>query len=351
MHALLVISLVGSLLVAGAGGAEAGADRAERVREVPVRFTVINQNRSLVPCPADGKTYAIRGHLVAPASALVRPESVALYLHGATLGEFNWRFKDVPGYDTMAELARLGHASIAIDRLGFDSSGHPVGDQVCMGSEADIVSQIVDDLKAGTYRLGTSRGPSFSRVAVVGYSNGGGIAEIVGHSFGNADALGIVTWVDRPTPVHVRLTPHVAPRCLTGGEPVDDDGTGPGGYVYSWPSWDDQHPDAFGNSEQAVLDEVEMRLNRDPCGYAQSLSTTWLVNNLLLPRIEVPILFVYAERDPLAPRPSVGAAEDRVGSSDVTVRTMKDAGHTVMLDRTAPAFRRVLHRWLAARGF
>lgn len=344
MHTLLVISLLASL---GLGG----GDRAERIREVPVAFTVVNQNRSLVPCQSDGEAYTIRGHLVAPTSGLARPRSVGLYVHGATLGEWNWRFKDVPGYNTMAEMAKLGHASISIDRLGFDSSGHPVGDQMCLGSEADIVSQIIDQLKAGTYRLGRARGPSFSRVAVVGYSAGGAIAEIIGHSFGNADALGIVTWVDQPTQVHFRLAPRAAEGCLTGGEPVEDDGTGPTGYAYTWPSWDDQHPDAFGNTEQAVLDKIELRLNRDPCGYAESLSMAMLVNNLLLPLIEVPVLIVYADRDRVAPRPSVGAAEDRIGSSDVTVETIKNAGHTVMLQRTAPAFRSVLHRWLDAHGF
>lgn len=319
---------------------------------IAVEFSVVNQNRSLVPCRADGKSYTVRGHLVAPASSLVRPRSVGLYVHGATLGEFNWRFRDVPGYDTMAELAKLGHASISIDRLGYDSSDHPVGDQMCLGSEADIVSQIIDQLKSGTYhRIGRGRSPAFSRVAVVGYSAGGAIAEIIGHSFRNADALGIVAWVDQPTQVHLRLAPHAAERCVTGGEHVDDDGTGPKGYAYAWPSWDDQHPDTFGNTEPAVLDQVEIRLNRDPCGYTQSLTTTMLVNNLLLPLIDAPVLIVYADRDRVAPRPSVGAAEQRIGSSDVTVETIKDAGHTVMLQRTAPAFRSVLHRWLEAHGF
>lgn len=347
--ALLVIHVLAYLLVCGPAQAE-GA-RAERVREVPVEFTVVNQNRSPVACPADGRSYTVRGHLVAPPRALARPDSVGLYVHGATLGEFNWRFKDVPGYDTMAELAALGHTSISIDRLGFDSSDHPVGKQMCLGSEADVVAQVIDDLKAGTYRVGKKRGPSFRRVALVGYSAGGAIAEIVGHSFGNADALGVVAWVDRLSPVHLRLAPDVATLCLTGGEPVEDDGTGPGGYAFSWPSWEDQHRDAFDNTEQAVLDAVGSRLNRDPCGYAESLSSAMLVNNVRLSLIDDPVLIVYADRDRIAPRPSVGAAEERIGSSDVTVATISDAGHTVMLQRSAPEFRSVLHRWLDAHGF
>lgn len=348
MHALLVINLLAALL---AGGGNPTERPTERVRELPVAFSVVNQNRSPVLCVADAKSYTIRGHLVAPARGLARPRRVGLYVHGATLGEFNWRFKDAPRYDTMAQLARLGHASVSIDRLGFDSSGHPAGDQMCLGSEADMVSQIVQQLKAGTYRVGRSHGPSFARVAVVGYSAGGAIAEVIGHSFRNADALGIVSWVDRPTEVHARLAPQAAQRCLSGGEPAEDDGRGPKGYAYAWPSWKDQQRDAFANTDPAILDKVGRRLNRDPCGYAQSLVTAMLVNNALIPRIEVPVLFVYADRDPIAPRPSAGAADERVGSSDVTVETIKNAGHTVMLQRTAPAFRSVLHGWLAAHGF
>lgn len=344
MHVLLVVHVLAALLAGG-------NDRSERVREVPVAFSVINQNRSLVPCLADGEVYTVRGHLVAPASAFARPGGVGLYVHGATLGEFNWRFKDVPGYDTMAELAALGHASISIDRLGYDASGKPVGNEMCLGSEADIASQIIDDLKKGTYRLGNGRGVSFPRVALVGYSAGGAIAEIVGHSFGNADALGIVSWVDRPSEVHLGLAPYAANACLTGGEPVESNGTGPTGYAYSWPSWEAQHPDAFANTEEAVLNRVAHRLNRDPCGYAESLSTAMSVNNLLLPSIDDPVLIVYADRDPISPRPAAGAAEDRIGSSDVTVATIENAGHTVMLQRTAPAFRSVLHRWLDAHRF
>lgn len=330
--------------------ASPGAEEVQ-ISELPVEFVVINQNRSRVPCRADHLTYTIRGHLVGPSDGLAAADDLGLYLHGATLGEFNWRLKDVPGYDTLAELAALGHTSIGIDRLGFDSSGHPIGDQMCLGSEADVVSQIIEQLKAGTYLMDGQPGASFERVAVVGYSAGGAIAEIIGHSFGNADALGIIAWVDQPTQVHVRLAPHAAQTCLTGGEPVEDDGTGPTGYAYAWPSWDEQHPDAFANTEPEVLDAVETRLNRDPCGYSGSLGTTMLVNNILLPLIDVPVLLVYAEKDLVAPRPVVLPPEDRIGSSDVTVATIQDAGHTVMLQRTAPTFRAVLAEWLTDHGY
>lgn len=323
---------------------------ASGIVELPVEFTVKNVNRSLVPCPADGRTYTMRGHLVAPQGALIDPRAVALYVHGATLGEYNWRFKAVPGYDTLAEMAHLGHTSIAIDRLGFDASDHPVGSFVCIGSEADITSQIIEQLKTGAYMLDGEAGPAFGAVALIGYSAGGAIAEIVGHSFGNADALGVVTWVNQPTAVHARLAPRIALICATGGEGAEGPSS-PTGYHYTWPSWDQQKVEAFGNAESSVLDALEPMINRDPCGYPMSLPPAMTLNNFLLPLITAPVLFVYADADLIAPRSALLPDDERVGSVDVTVATIADAGHTVMLQRTAPAFRSTLHAWLVAHGF
>src|SRR4051794_29602761 len=89
----------------------------------PVAFKVANVNRSDVPCSSDGASYVVHGSLVAPAGAL--PRSVTLYLHGLSYGAFFFRFDAVPGYDTAVELARSGHASVVVDRLGYRSSSGP----------------------------------------------------------------------------------------------------------------------------------------------------------------------------------------------------------------------------------
>src|SRR4051812_29952971 len=96
---------------------------ARDVAATPVAFKVTNVNRSDVPCSADGASYVVRGSLVAPRGPL--PRSVTLYLHGLSYGEFFFRFAAVPGYDAAVELAREGHASVVVDRLGYRSSKGP----------------------------------------------------------------------------------------------------------------------------------------------------------------------------------------------------------------------------------
>lgn len=40
-----------------------------------------------------------------------------------------------------------------------------------------------------------------------------------------------------------------------------------------------------------------------------------------------------------------------VSSGDATLEILRDTGHSGMLERTAPEFRGVIHRWLEERGF
>src|SRR5688500_15966813 len=143
------------------------------VETTPVTFEVDNINRSGFPCRSDGARYKVAGRIVGPAN-LPREKRVAtLYLHEYSFGGFYWNFQAVPGYDYATALARAGHASVVIDRLGYDASDHPEGLQMCLGAHADIARQIVDQLKAG----------GFERVLLAGHSVGAVAAELAATSF------------------------------------------------------------------------------------------------------------------------------------------------------------------------
>ncbi|MGH7857168.1 MAG: hypothetical protein ACREQY_07515, partial [Candidatus Binatia bacterium] len=116
---------------------------AAAITDIAVAFEVRNVNRSLVPCAADLQTYTIAGRLVAPDAM---PGSVALYLHGLGYGKWFWGFQAVPGFDFAADMAGRGHASVIIDRLGYDDSGHPNGYASCLGAQADVAHQIIDEM-------------------------------------------------------------------------------------------------------------------------------------------------------------------------------------------------------------
>ncbi|HEX9696739.1 MAG TPA: hypothetical protein VGB64_10570 [Actinomycetota bacterium] len=160
-----------------------------------VSFSVENVNRSALPCSqTDGMRYTIAGESVGPADLLARGTDLTatLYLHEFSFGKFFWNFDAVPGYDYATTLARRGHVSIIVDRLGYDQSGHPPGDKSCLGGQADIASQIARQLKAGTYTA-ESRAPiRFERIVLAGHSVGAGIAELATHSFPDLDIAGLL---------------------------------------------------------------------------------------------------------------------------------------------------------------
>ncbi len=169
---------VGGLVLPGASGAASASPALDRTTtatsghrgatDIAVSFQVRNVNRSKLPCHADGKTYTVNGHLVAPRGSLshgVRMDAVTLYLHGLGVGQFFWRFRNVPGYDHAAAQARAGHASVVIDRLGYDLSGKPYGKKICLGARADIAHQIITDLRTGHYSIGSRPAvPRFAKV-------------------------------------------------------------------------------------------------------------------------------------------------------------------------------------------
>src|SRR6476619_5002225 len=106
--------------------------RAVKIASTPVSFQVKNTNTTTAPgCAPDGGTYTVRGHLTAPKKG--KQAGVTLYLHGLGLGEWLWNFQPVKSYNFVAGMARLGHASVTVDRLGYGASGKPPdGKRVCI---------------------------------------------------------------------------------------------------------------------------------------------------------------------------------------------------------------------------
>src|SRR5919204_5206502 len=154
----LLIAFLGALAIQG--GMTVTADASPRdIVDVPVSFQVQNTNTSRDPCPSDGKSYVVRGDLTGPRAAIEgpAPRAATLYYEGFDTGEWMWRFRLVPGYDYVAQMARLGNVSVTVDQVGYGASGHPPGNDTCIGAQADIAHQIIGQLRSGTYSAeGTS---------------------------------------------------------------------------------------------------------------------------------------------------------------------------------------------------
>ncbi|MBT2395489.1 alpha/beta hydrolase [Streptomyces sp. ISL-100] len=340
---------------AAAARATAARMAAQDIVDVPVSFTVRNDNRSKTGCRADGGKYRVRGHLTAPASVLSgKKRAVTLYQHGIAAGEWYWRL-DVPGYHYAEELAKRGHASVTIDRLGYGDSDRPNGFDTCIGAEADIAHQIVRQLRDGGYTVDgkPAEGPaatvtSFDKVTLAGQSNGGQVVQIAAYSFGGIDGLMIMDWTDRG------LTPEANTRffsalqsCMAGGQPSRKP-SDPSGYVYYDLGPDQFRRGNFHDTEQRVMAAATPHQNRHPCGDMTSQLDSVFTDLEHVGSIKVPVLLVYGDDDA---RVTGGAAHRRLFTgADTALIDIPGAGHYATMARSAPRTFDRIDAWLDARG-
>ncbi len=313
---------------------------------VPVVFTVINRNGSLVPCQADGQTYEIHGHIVGPQTAFDRadPKAATLYLHGLGFAGWFWRFDAVPGYDYATEMARLGHVSVAIDRLGHGDSKLADGSATCIGAQADMAHQVIGQLKAGSYAQADGGNPiAFQKIALAGHSAGGDTAEVAAYSFTGIDALLIMAWVDQASSLFsVQTFAASGQACLNSAD----------GYANFGQSDADFQQAMFHDADPTVVAAVTALRERDPCGDLNSVATTLLVNQLGVGRIAVPVLLVCADNDALFPPLSCDLQQQRyLSAAGLTTLKLPNTGHAITLERSAPMLREQVSAWLTGQGF
>jgi pimeloyl-ACP methyl ester carboxylesterase len=354
--------LIVSMLVAFAGtslGASvaraASPPGSPKVLKRPVTFTVKNVNRSILPCPSDGAAYEVKGQLIGPAAevgpaASDERRSVTLYLHGFSFGEFFWSFTAVPRYDYAAAMGRTGHASVVIDRLAYGSSGHPEGNQTCLGAQADVAHQIVGKLRSGDYVVEGGGSPRFDGVALAGHAAGALITNIEAISFNDVDGLVAMSYTPQVT--RSAFEQFYASRvvCDAGGEPLTQ--AGPGGYAYLSQTAAEFQGSAFHNADPAVVGAATRLRTPDPCGDGGSIIDGLVQDLKLLSRVNVPVLIVCGREDAITPDFACPYLRRRyVGSSDVSLSFVRNTGHALTLERTAPTFRRRVATWLSRHGF
>ena len=353
----VLIALVVALAVQGVMAVTAAASTRDIV-DVPVSFQVQNTNTSQDPCPSDGKSYDVEGHLTGPRAAVLAPGpgAVTLYYQGFDSGEWIWRFRLVPGYDYSTEMAKLGQTSVTVDQVGYGASGHPQGNDTCIGAQADIAHQIIGQLRGPTYSAQGIRPVAFSKVVVGAHDVGGAAAEVEAYSWHDIDGLMVFTYQDQGyTPFVLEIAANAGVRCAAGGEPAYPGG--PGGYVY-YPQVSDW-PILMPNSEPAVIAGAIASRQRNPCGLVPTTATTATLNFAGattgiagLGDIHVPVLLALGAADPVFTHDGFSQqAGHFTGSDDVTAVLLPETGHFEMLDRNAPRFRALVADWLGTRGF
>ncbi|HET9770526.1 MAG TPA: alpha/beta hydrolase [Acidimicrobiia bacterium] len=318
----------------------AGAAPDGTIVELPVAFEVNNHNHSSVQCPADGKDYTVKGHIVAPAAALDGAKAATLYLHAVTFGEYYWRFKGVPGYDYASIMAGHGHVSVTIDRLGYGSSPRPEGNAgTCFGSEADVAHQIVEQLKSGKYGLEGHDPVAFKKVFTAGSSVGGMVAHIEAYNTNSTDGILNFGWGDHNISQYAfEEYNDLMKRCFEGGDP----GT-PGYAAFARNSRDRFY---FHSAPPEVRKAVPAP-NPDPCGQARSIPPGIFNDEVNLARIDVPVLLVFGDKDAIfSPDAARQQASRYFGSPEVTLEMIPDTSHFPILEATLPTTVAAVDKWL-----
>jgi alpha-beta hydrolase superfamily lysophospholipase len=340
-----------------AAAAQGSSDRGS-VLDLPVAFEVTNTNTSGVPCASDGGAYTVRGHLVGPRSALAgrRPRAVTLYLHGFNVGEFMWRPPGAPELDLAAALARRGHVSLTVDRIGYDSSGHPHGWQSCLGSQADVAQQLVDKLRVGDYAVPGGGPTTFQNVVVAGHDSGATIADIAAYSYQHIDALVHFNWADQgfsETAQNGYVS--ILPTCASGGQDAEpgppqrsDPASGPSGY-FQFLTDEQIRSDQY-NTDPELVNRLMLLWNRNPCQDFVGVPEASQVNIQRIPEIRVPVLYGYTEHEFVWTEEGLAQqAEHYRGSSDLTTVVIRDAGHFPQFSRVASTFHSTIAEWLRSR--
>jgi len=341
---LLGLGLVATLpRVASAQPAAAG------VSSVPISFQVRNVNNSKVPCVTDGATYTVRGHLVTPSSTST--SAVTLYLHGLGLGESFWDFSTVgpvAGYNYSDSLARAGHSSVVIDRLGYGKSDKPGGTQICFGSQADIAHQMVQDLRTGNYTLGGAQAPMrYSTVVLAGHSVGGLITQIESYSFADADGYIVMDWADRgASALTMADLAQWTKACAAGGTHVNGV-SGPGGYApFATPAM--TPATFFYRADPAIVRFALSQMVRDPCGDATSIKAAIATDLANLAQVHRPVLVLFGTKDALFPPPD-GTQQTALftGSSSVSYAQIPGASHAITLEPEHAQVGTTVASWLS----
>ncbi|WP_028935108.1 alpha/beta hydrolase [Pseudonocardia spinosispora] len=336
---LAAASLV--LAVVGTAQADSGSD----VVSVPVSFEVVTDNQSGLPCAVGGAIPSllpiehhetVRGHITGSRHELDNHRlNGTVYTHGDGYDESFWRYPRNNSYNYADQMARRGHISITFNRLGYGDSTAPNGNDICFGTEASVVHQIIGQLRNGDYR--GARTPHFDRLGLVGQSAGGFIAEQEAAGFHDIDALGVLDAGElNAMPLLAIRSGQQQVRCLT------DSRHGYAGLEADGRQFADDH---IYNADPEVADYLVSHRTIDACAGTRNAAQTLAGDGVRNSLIKVPVLVLSGANDKFFPHPQL-QAKAYTQSRKVTVEEVPATGHAVAFSREYRRFQDSMNTWL-----
>jgi len=307
-----------------------------------VTIEVENNNETPVACSSDDRSYTLHARLVGPRREVLGANlpRVDVLVHDLATGSWLWNLRSHPAYDYAGNLARHGETSLVLDRLGYGASRLPDGRATCLGAQADMLHQVVQHLRSGSYRFVGSRQavPAAHHVVLQGHSVGAAIAELEAGTYDDVDGLVLMSWTDQGASQRaVDEASRQSGVCMRGAERVRT-GSSPRDYRKL----------LFVTAPAGVQRAALTHRDGAPCGDPLSLSQLLLASQVTTRQVEAPVLLLLGGRDALT---RDGAASQQrqalSSSSSVTSHVVRGAGSALPLEASAGRTRaRVLH-WLA----
>jgi pimeloyl-ACP methyl ester carboxylesterase len=248
-------------------------------------------------------------------------------------------------------MARLGHVSLYVDRLGYGVSDTPDGNQTCIGSNADVAHQLVADARTGRYTIHGRAPVAFKKVVLASHTSSGMIVETEAYSYHDVDGLIVIGWANSGvTPPANRWALEGGTSCAQGGRPRRPGG--PPNYFWFGPSNAGSRTILFKYSPTPVAWAALSARQVNPCGEIDSAASAIAMDTGRVGEIDVPVLLISGDSDYVTNPDQVVREKGLFASSpDVTAEIVKRSDHFPMLDRSAPVLRGDISRWLRTRGF
>jgi hypothetical protein len=337
----LLTTCLAALLVAPATPASA-APRSPTVLSRQVVFEVENTNATSVLCTPDNQSYQLRGRLIGPRRDIIGHGGalrVNVLVHGLGTGSWFWHLPGHPAYDYATKLAEHGETSLVLDRLGYGASPLADGDETCLGAQADMLHQVVQHLRSGSYDFTGVQGstPAAAHVVTQGHAVGAAIAQVEAATFDDVDGLVLMSWTDRgATALATRTASRQNAAC---GGAAD--------YASYAATAADFRSLFFASAPRGVQNAAAARRDPTPCGDATSLTPLLLSSNLEAGQVEAPVLLLFGSKDALTRPDARDQQASSYGASEkVTSRTIAGAGSALPLERSAAKTRAAVLRWL-----
>ncbi len=337
LNGLLVITV---LLTAAPGMVASSADPS------PVDASCVSADRAVQLVDHEPTTYHLAGWLCADdAAGLEDGRTVIIASPSGLSNHAYWDWpQEAETYSFVRDAIEAGYSVYNYDRIGTGQSDRPAAALVTVQSEAFVIHQLVDDLRAG--EIG---GVAFDKVVLLGNSLSVFISVYEAETYRDVDGLintGIIVG-----PLPQGLAALFSTFYPAQFDPKFQDEGIPLGYATMQPGSRKAMFHLPGADPATVALDEELK-DTATLGEAATFPT-WMP---LTRTVDVPVLSVLGDRDILFCDPVCGQAEadrERTFWSPETcfeIEILPDTGHFVQLHtQAAPAFGELAVDWLDRR--